>query len=144
MLDVSTPHAPHWILADNEVDGASRRLRFRYDAGAGDRPGRLLFRSGSRLAHPSRLILDREPEGGYLRERTAPAQMIIITHHDFVASAEALAEFRATRFDRDHGDIAVVDVQDIYDEFAFGRAGPRGDPQLPPTRARPVERRQPR
>ncbi len=126
VLDVSQARSPHWILADNESVGAARRLRFTYDATSQtEHPGRLLFRPMGRLAAPTRMVVDTKPDGGYLRDRTAPAQMIIIAYHDFLAQAEDLAAFRAERFpDRAHGDVAVVDVQDIYDEFSAGRLDP--------------------
>lgn len=50
-----------------------------------------------------------------LRSLANGADYLIITHSDFMASAQTLAAFRAPL-----GRVKVVDVQDVYDEFGDG------------------------
>ena len=48
------------------------------------------------------------------------AEVLIITHQDFLASVEPLKALR----EAEGYSVAVVDVEDIYDEFAFGAKTP--------------------
>ena len=48
------------------------------------------------------------------------AQVLIITHRDFVQSVEPLKAWRETQ----GYSVTVVDVEDVYDEFAFGTKTP--------------------
>jgi hypothetical protein len=51
---------------------------------------------------------------------TNAADMVIITHHDFRQAVEPLAALR-----RSQGlAVAVVDIEDVYDEFSFGAHAP--------------------
>lgn len=52
-----------------------------------------------------------------LRDPSHRADYIVITHRSLASEAHRLAAFRA---DHDHYDTAVVDVEDIYDEFNGG------------------------
>ncbi|MHC4662635.1 MAG: C25 family cysteine peptidase, partial [Planctomycetota bacterium] len=49
--------------------------------------------------------------------------MLIITHADFRSAAETLADHRRTF---SGFSVLVVDVEDVYDEFSFGRKSPEG------------------
>jgi hypothetical protein len=129
VLDATDPFAPVRIQPAAFDTGGAVTLRFRAEAG-GDPPRRFLAWSNAKLVRP-RLELDAPPPGGYLRARTDPARMIVITHHDFREQAETLAEFRRTHFPGGPGQpdpasvpVTVIDVQDIYDEFSFGRIDP--------------------
>lgn len=129
VLDATDPLAPVRIQPAASDPGGTVILRFRAEAG-GDPPRRFLAWSNAKLVRP-RLELDAPPPGGYLRARTDPTRMIVITHHDFLTVAEELAEFRRTHFPGGPGQpdpasvpVMVVDVQDIYDEFSFGRIDP--------------------
>ena len=129
VFDATDPFAPVRIQPVVSDSGGAVTLRFRAEAG-GDPPRRFLAWSNAKLVRP-RLELDAPPPDGYLRARTDPVQMIVITHHDFLTEAKALAEFRRTHFPGGPGQpdpasarVAVVDVQDIYDEFSFGRIDP--------------------
>ncbi len=103
--------------------GASREARFSVEVEA-ERPPRLLVRPEGALARPALIELDRVPSP-LLRDRTAAAQMLVITHEDLVGPAAEFAAFRAARFpDRGTGVVDVIDVQDIFDEFSFGRRDP--------------------
>jgi len=57
-----------------------------------------------------------------LRSPDRAADYIIITHGSFLAQAQEFADYRRDRFP---GGVAVVAVDDIYDEFNFGVKHPR-------------------
>jgi hypothetical protein len=129
VLDATDPFTPVRLQPVVSSVAGAVTLRFRAEAG-GNPPRRFLAWSNAKLVRP-RLELDAPPPGGYLRARTDPVRMIVITHHDFREQAEVLAEFRRTHFPGEPGQpdpasvpVAVVDVQDIYDEFSFGRIDP--------------------
>ena len=59
--------------------------------------------------------------GSTLHAVTNQATYLLVTHRDFMAAAQALATHR-----RSQGlTVAVVDIQDIYDEFGNGQLDPR-------------------
>ena len=59
--------------------------------------------------------------GSTLHAVTNQANYLLVTHRDFMAAAQALANHR-----RSQGlTVAVVDIQDIYDEFGNGQLDPR-------------------
>lgn len=55
------------------------------------------------------------------RNPTNAAQFLIVTHKDFASSAQRLAQARQQQ----GWQVAVVDVEDAYDEFAFGARSPQ-------------------
>ena len=68
--------------------------------------------------------------GTRLRERTTPIDYLIVTVPELRTAAEALAAHRAGAFYRGDGSeatnaaVAIVETQQIYDEFAWGRHDP--------------------
>ncbi len=68
---------------------------------------------------PDRIILDHS---GNLADTTRGADYVIVTHSRFMPAARRLAEYRRTH---NGFRVAVVDVQDIYDEFNDGIKDPR-------------------
>jgi hypothetical protein len=127
--DATDPFSPVRIQPVASDSAGTVTLRFRAEAG-GDPSRRFLAWSNAKLVRP-RLEIDAPPAGGYLRARTDPERMIVITHGDFREQAEALAAYRRTHFPASPGQpapasvpVAVVDVQDVYDEFSFGRVDP--------------------
>ncbi|MBN2355493.1 hypothetical protein JXO59_05230 [candidate division KSB1 bacterium] len=72
----------------------------------------------NRLNHVSSLVLDTPST---LRDRSNSADYIVITHRNFYQQARQLADFRYQQGLR----TAVVDIQDIYDEFNHGIYDPR-------------------
>lgn len=65
-------------------------------------------------------LLSRD-RGSTLHAATNQAAYLLVTHRDFMAAAQALASHR-----RSQGlTVAVVDIQDIYDEFGNGQLDPR-------------------
>ncbi len=119
VVDATDPRRPSLI----EGSAVGSTLQFRFDVSR-DEPARLVASQNDAMRSPE-LTLESEPVGGYLRERTDAVQMIILTHGDFIDEAEDLAEYRRSNFpDRATASVAVVDVQQVYDEFAFGRKDP--------------------
>ncbi len=59
-------------------------------------------------------------EPAHLRSSGNRADYLIITHEDFIVSAERLKNYR----EGDGLDVEVVDVVDIYDEFSYGNFDP--------------------
>lgn len=55
-----------------------------------------------------------------LRSATNGADYIVISHANFIGAAQTLADYRQSKGLR----TAVVDVQDIYDEFSYGQIRP--------------------
>ncbi len=74
--------------------------------------------AGNRLKRVTSLEVD-DPSN--LRDRSNGADYIIITHRDFYVQARQLADFR----NRQGWRTAVIDIQDIYDEFNDGIFDPR-------------------
>jgi len=92
-----------------------------------ERPGRYWARSLATLPVPG-LERSRLGSAELLRDRSAASDMIILTHRDFLDGAAAWADYRAAGFPgREAGERAnvhVVDVQQVFDEFSFGRVDP--------------------
>ena len=80
---------------------------------AASTPGRIVVVDDSAILTPPVATLDSPSE---LRANTTGAEYVIVTHGQFVAQSEMLAEHRATL----GLTTMVVDVQDVYDEFNFG------------------------
>jgi len=78
------------------------------------------YRSG--WTRPDRVWMDTPSD---LRGRGGGAEYVVIAHEEFLDAARRLAEWRA-QDDRFGPPLksAVVDVQDIYDEFAWGMFDP--------------------
>jgi hypothetical protein len=56
-----------------------------------------------------------------LRNKDQAANMVIITHKDFAGNIEPLVRLRESQGLR----VAVVDIEDVYDEFSFGQKSPQ-------------------
>lgn len=88
----------------------------------------VLLRRG-RTASPAKIDLRGWP-AERLRERTAPVDYLIVTVPEMRAAAEALAAHRRSHFYGPAGDtamaaeVAVVEMPDILDEFAWGQHDP--------------------
>lgn len=76
-------------------------------------PARFWAGSLGALPGPSRVVIDSPSD---LHTTANAADYLVISHADFLAQAQQLAAHRATQGLR----TAVVDVQDIYDEFNGG------------------------
>jgi hypothetical protein len=79
--------------------------------------GQYLALTEDQIKRPFSIELDKPSS---LKTTTSGADLIIITHGDFVGSVQPLAEQR-----RNQGlAVSVVDVQDVYDEFGYGAHSP--------------------
>ena len=78
----------------------------------------LLAFADTQAKHPA-AILANEPSNWHSTEEGA--DLVVITHAGFIKSAEELAEARRSQGLR----VAVVDVEDIYDEFSYGAHSPQ-------------------
>lgn len=121
-----TYDAPRWIRPKvTTADGTDFRARFRMTFDP-DQPASVLLRSSANLLKPR---LERfTPPLQFLRSRRDAVSMIIITHASFTEAADSLADFRRTHFPGlaagQTASVSVVDVQEIMDEFGFGRLDP--------------------
>jgi len=92
--------------ADMQVMGASS-----------NQPHTLLVFADAMAGHPD-AVKHNDPSTWHLNSNSA--DYLIITGHDFVASAQTLAQFRHNQGLA----VKVIDVEDLYDEFSFGRHTP--------------------
>jgi hypothetical protein len=120
ILDVTDPHRVSRIEPAIEGGAGNASARFAVDPDAG-RERRIAVRSAAGARTPE-IERDTAPAGGYLRERTEPVDYIILTHASLWEAAQRLAARRAQG--PDGLTVAVVDVQDVYDEFSAGRLDP--------------------
>jgi uncharacterized repeat protein (TIGR01451 family) len=119
LFDVTTPASPTAILsATVEPGGGVYTLTFQQVISAGHRYVAL---SPAQRKSPLRIEEDRPSD---LHSAANGADYIIITHGDFYTDALRLADYRADRLSPYHPPqvmrTAVVDVQDVYDEFNYG------------------------
>ncbi len=84
--------------------------------GAGQRT--LLALTGTRA---SQVLSAKANQPSNWRQSSHGANLLIITHRDFVSSIGSLASLRQSQGLR----VAVIDVEDIYDEFSYGNKTPR-------------------
>ena len=70
------------------------------------------------VMRPARIVKDQVST---LHDPANNADYIIITHKDFMKSAERLADFRR----RQGLNVIVADIRDVYDEFSYGVFDPR-------------------
>ena len=124
VLDVSDPVQTMRVQPDFAADGAKWRATWTVLPDV-SRPKHFVVASGTAAVHP-RMVRTPMPEGGYLRQRTDPIDYIIISNPALLHAAADLRDWRA-----EHGGlggtgfrVALVNVQDIYNEFSAGRTDP--------------------
>jgi hypothetical protein len=69
-------------------------------------------------SRPDSIAADRPSN---LREPARGADLVIISHHDFIDGVQPLKAVRESQ----GFSVVVVDVQDVYDEFNFGQKSPQ-------------------
>ena len=111
LYDVTDPLNPRPI-SGAAVDGAGPfALSFAHQLAAA---GRYVAAAPDQLLTPGTIALDAPSN---LRSPTQGADWIVISHQNFLPAAEQLAAHRRSR---PNFRTAVVDVQDVYDEFNGG------------------------
>ncbi len=124
VLDATEPFSPRWIRTVVEPDGSGTyKARFASNQDE-NRPGRY-FARGEEVLQAPRILVVPVPREGYLRGRTGAVDMIIVAHADLLAEAEVLAAHRRVHMPgRSSAEVAVVDVQEVMNEFGMGRSDP--------------------
>jgi Peptidase family C25 len=115
VIDITDPDAPEEIEGQVDEDKSGFGVTVARPA-AGDRT--LFAFSESQKKHPSSVIAN-VPSGWRLKEQSA--DLLIIARRDFFEAAENLKMARQKRGYK----VAVVDVEDIYDEFNYGEKSPQ-------------------
>jgi hypothetical protein len=114
VIDVTDPNAPQeWtVSAGSSEDGYALKVQA---MGSGVRT--LIAFADDLAGHPA-AITANGPSNWHAAENGA--DLVIITHRDFKQAIEPLATER-----RNEGlTVAVVDVEDVYDEFSYGAHTP--------------------
>lgn len=113
VVDVTNPDSPLELQSIIEASGSGYAVRVQ----AADSRRTLLAFADS-LAQTPASILANEPSSW--NAKANGADMVIITHKNFRGAIEPLANLR-----RNQGlVVAVVDVEDVYDEFSYGAHTP--------------------
>ncbi|HEX6900180.1 MAG TPA: C25 family cysteine peptidase [Thermoanaerobaculia bacterium] len=112
------------VFGESGWRGVARRVGGAGDGGvrwaAAPPPGEraVIVTPGARLASPAAVVPDRPSR---LADAANRADYIVIAHPTLLAAVRPLAELHRARGLA----VAVVDVEDVYDEFGHGIAGPR-------------------
>ncbi len=123
ILDVTDPLMPRPIAPAWEREGNFHRAIFGVDPLASAE--RRIAVVNLDAARTPRITIDAPPPAGYLRDRRDAVDYILITHASYGEAAEILASWRREHSGEGNGfRVAIVDVQDIYDEFSAGRLDP--------------------
>ena len=115
LVDVTDPSAPRELLGTIRAQGG----RFRISAvpqGSGTRT--LLAFTGATIEAPDRVQANTPSSWSSTANN---ADYVIVSHADFLG---ALAPLKALREGEGHH-VALIDVQDLYDEFSFGDETPQ-------------------
>jgi hypothetical protein len=118
VLDVRNPLRPVQLgTVQAEATGGSHTIRFWDSWQAGDPAPRYVLSSDAGLLAPKAVAADRPSSW---RSPNHRADYIAIVHRSLWDAVQPLLDHRAAEGLR----VARVDVQDIYDEFSFGRMDP--------------------
>ena len=115
VYDVTDPHRPIGLTGAGVSGGAGN-----YTLAFADvvlRPVSYYFVAGTRMHVPVELVLDRPSN---LRSQANGADYVLVAHASLIDAVQPLAAFRRAQGLR----VAVVDVQDVYDEFSGGLLDP--------------------
>lgn len=115
IFDITLPKGPSRIINANMVDTDNGKMLV-YDAQVTGEHKFMALTPANRL-NPVSISKDNRSD---LRATTNGADYVIISHSDFIDQVQPLADHRAAQNMR----VAVVDVQDIYDEFNGGIFNP--------------------
>jgi hypothetical protein len=115
VLDVTFPNSVTAVKAQVVEQGDGYGVSF-VTPGAGERL--LLAVAENRYERPATITADRPSN---LRQPGGEADFVIIAHRDFIESIEPLKSLRQSQ----GLTVAVVDVENVYDEFSFGQKTPQ-------------------
>lgn len=115
VIDITSPVAPRALNASAEPgqEGYSVSVR-----APGAEPSTLLAFTAGQIRRPASITANR-PSGW--RMKSNGASYVIITRREFTDSLDPLIDLRRGQ----RLSVAVVDVEDIYDEFSFGQKTPQ-------------------
>lgn len=108
LLDITDPKAVRLYTPKSEK--AADGYRFTVQA---EEPRTFLAITEQKVRQPAALTYNQPSNWS---AKLQGADFVIITHRDFIGSVEPLAQLRRTEGMM----VAVVDVQDIFDEFSYG------------------------
>ena len=113
VVDLTTP------AAVNELGGTVAPTSLGYSVSVQAGSARSLFAfTPDQVLQPATLAVNT-PSSWHSSAQAA--DIVIITHRDFAASAASLKAFRESQGYR----VALVDVDDVYDEFGYGNHAPQ-------------------
>ncbi|HZI85739.1 MAG TPA: C25 family cysteine peptidase [Pyrinomonadaceae bacterium] len=113
LLDITEPHNVHVHSQKTEKAGEGYSITIQ-----SDQPRTFVAFSDQRVRQVAAISFNQPSNWN---ANVKGADFLIITHRALTASVEPLAHLR-----RSEGmTVAVVDVQDIFDEFSYGAPGPR-------------------
>lgn len=123
ILDVGDPANPQFVTGATDAGGGSWTVR---NTGSTTHRGRYIAMSAAH--RPARLAanaLALRTVAALRTNRTSAPDLLIVTHSSLRAAADRLAAHRRAHYPGGGSpDVAVVDVQDIYDNFSGGQVDP--------------------
>jgi peptidase C25-like protein len=112
VLDISDPANVQAVRPLIETSGGSFALTIQPVGRTKGR--RLVALPDTQLSQPASLTLNTPSS---LNLSSNGADMVIISHHDFIPALPTLV---TQRHDRDGFNVVVADVEDVFDEFSYG------------------------
>jgi uncharacterized repeat protein (TIGR01451 family) len=114
-VDLTDPNDPVrlTVTAGNAADGTRAATLVAPDGGTRT----ILVYAASRVVAPAQVVLNSPSTWN---DNKNEADLVIVTHSSFVDAAKTLKKAR----DAQGLVTSVIDVQNLYDEFAFGHRGP--------------------
>ncbi len=116
LYDITAPRRPIRLANASTSEHDGYTLDFS-DAGYAGRAALYLALTGDQVRRPAEIAFDAPSD---LHNTANGADYLIITHADFIDAVQPLAAYRREQQLR----VAVIDVQDIYDEFNGGLLHP--------------------
>jgi uncharacterized protein (AIM24 family) len=114
-LDITNPRQVQEVTGVVQSEGLGYTLRFGV-TGIGKRT--LLTFTEEAIKSPASITYNQPSTWYKVNHR---ADLVIITHKDFIGSLGPLKSLRESQ----GWSVALIDVEDIYDEFSFGAKSPR-------------------
>jgi hypothetical protein len=116
VLDITNPNDVQEILPQVKAQGASYTITI--EASGGSTTRNLLAFTSDKFERPAAITLNRQSR---LSQSSNTADFLIITDRQFSASLKPLVQLRASQGMM----VAVVEVEDIFDEFSYGAHSPQ-------------------